>query len=481
MASSHLEKELLCSICLSIYTDPVMLKCGHNYCRDCIDCGLDTQERSGGYFCPFCRKMFQERPALLRNITLRNIAETVKTQDEASEMKKKKLRNVMPKLMTEREKTEKRVQSLQERRRNGQGKADDETERVTVLFRDFRSRLEDLEKRVLSEISGQVERVLLSLSDMIQQLEIKKVKLSGEMRHIEMLCNMTDPLTVLQESDTGDLCDTEDGDDEDRERHDKLLHDGGDLDVAGISRTLHTCLSVIMSGLNVQSSCYSTLSKRVITQFKAELFRPCAQPIPTIERLHPQAGRPNIWQQTLKKHGVTDILLDVSTAGNNLHISNDRKTASFSSSHQNRPDTPKRFECPQVLSNQSISSGQFYWEVDVRGSGIWRVGMCYTSIDKRGDQSLIGYNKKSWCLEKWGHSQYSMIHDKKEIPLTSNMSSNRVRIDLDYELGRISFYDLCSPIQHLYTFTATFTEPLHAALWVLGGSIRFTGWRVCVV
>ncbi|XP_077346677.1 E3 ubiquitin-protein ligase TRIM39-like [Lithobates pipiens] len=477
MASSHLEKELQCSICLSIYTDPVMLKCGHNYCQDCIDCGLDTQKRSGRYFCPCCRKMFQERPALLRNITLPNLAETVKTQDEASEMKKKKLRNVLPKLMTEREEMEKRVQSLQERRRNVQEKADDETERVTVLFRDLRRRLEDLEKRVLSEISGQAERVSLSLYDMIQQLEIKKVKLSGKMRHIEMLCNMTSPLTVLQESGTGDLCDTEDGDDEDRERHYKLLHDEGDLDVAGISHTLHTGLSDIMSGLNGQTSCYSTLSKRDITQIKAELVRPCPPPIPTIKIPHPQAGRPNIWQQTLRKSGVTDILLDVSTAGNNLHISNDRKTASFSSSHQNRPDTSKRFECPQVLSNQSFSSGKFYWEVDVRGSGIWRVGICYTSIDKRGDQSLIGYNRKSWCLERWGHSQYSIIHDGKEIPLPRKVSSNRVRIDLDYEVGQISFYDLCSPIQHIYTFTATFTEPLHAALWVLGGSVRFTGWR----
>ncbi|XP_040216162.1 tripartite motif-containing protein 6-like [Rana temporaria] len=135
----------------------------------------------------------------------------VETLDEASEMKK--LRNVLQKLMTEREKMAKRVQSLQEHRRKVQGKADDETERVTV-----------------------------------QDLEIKEKDLSRKMVDIEELCNMTDRLTVLQESDTGDLCDTEDGDDEDRERRDKLLHDAGDLDVAGISYTLHTGLSYIMSG-----------------------------------------------------------------------------------------------------------------------------------------------------------------------------------------------------------------------------------------
>ncbi|CAI9545750.1 unnamed protein product [Staurois parvus] len=118
---------------------------------------------------------------------------------------------------------EERVQSLQEHRRKVEEEAAGDTERVTALFRDLRRHLEDLEKRVLREISGRAEQVSIFIRD----LEIKKEELSRKMRDIEELCNMTDPLTVLQESDTGDLCDTEDGDNEDRERHEELLHDGG--------------------------------------------------------------------------------------------------------------------------------------------------------------------------------------------------------------------------------------------------------------
>ncbi|XP_040203021.1 E3 ubiquitin/ISG15 ligase TRIM25-like [Rana temporaria] len=75
MASADLRAELECSVCLNIYTDSVNLRCGHNFCRVCIDRVLDTQEESGDYFCPVCRKRFRSRPALQRNITLRNIAE----------------------------------------------------------------------------------------------------------------------------------------------------------------------------------------------------------------------------------------------------------------------------------------------------------------------------------------------------------------------------------------------------------------------
>ncbi|XP_077330728.1 uncharacterized protein LOC143973770 [Lithobates pipiens] len=759
MASADLRKELECSVCLNIYTDPVILKCGHNFCRDCIGRVWDTQEGSGGYSCPECREEFQDRPALHRNITLRNIVENflsthpdqeesgvfctycihtpvpavisclhceaslcdnhlrvhskspehvlcdpttslenrkcsvhkkileyyctedetcicvscrldgehrghqVETLDEASEMKKKKLRNVLQKLMTEREEMEKRVQSLQEHGRKVQGEADDETERVTVLFRDLRRRLEDLEKRVLREFSGQAERISGIINDLVQDLEIKKEELSRKLRHIEELCNVTDPLTVLQESDTGDLCDTEDGDDEDRERHDKLLHDGGDLDVGGISHTLHTGLSDIMSGVNVEKCPGTHVYPHSTTKGEGHInaepsrrppqpsptiqpsrgppqpsptiqpsrgppqpsptiqpsrgppqpsptiqpsrgppqlsptiqpsrgppqpsptiqpsrgppkpspniqpsrgppqpsptiqpsrgppqpsptiqpsrgppqpspaiqpsrgppqpsptiqpsrrppqpsptiqpsrgppqpsptiqpsrrppqpsptiqpSRGPPQPSPTIQHSHLQAGGPNIGavQQTSGVSGITDILLDVRTAANNLHISDDRKTASYKS-HQNRPETPERFQYHQVMSSQRFSSGRHYWEVDVGGSEYWIVGMCYPSIDRRGGQSLIGYNKKSWSLERGLLiNQLSVRHDSNKTPLPGSVPSGRVGIDLDYEAGRISFYDLCDPIRHLHTFTTTFTEPLHAGVYVGGGCIKICG------
>ncbi|XP_040191590.1 E3 ubiquitin/ISG15 ligase TRIM25-like [Rana temporaria] len=575
MESADLRKELECSVCLNIYTNPVTLICGHNFCQDCIGRVLDTQEESGGYSCPECRKAFQDRPALHRNITLRNIAENfpsaqpdqessgflctycihtpvpavksclhceaslcdnhlrvhskspehvlcdlttslenrkcsvhkkileyyctedstcicvscrldgehrghqVETLDEASEMKKNKLGNVLQKLMNEREETKKRVQTLQEHRRKVQGKADDETERVAVLLRDLRRRLEDLEKRVLSEISGQAERLSLSLSDMIQQLEIKEQDLSRKMGDIEELCNLTDPLAVLNESVTGDLCDTEDEDDDDRERHDKFLHNGWNLDVVGISCTLHTGLSDIMSGVNIciDTHVYShntTTSGEV--HINAEQIKKRLKLTSTIQRSHNEHIGPVIGavQPTLGLSGVTDILLDVSTAGNTLHIFDDGKTIS-SSSYQNFPETPERFQCPQVMSSQSFSSGQHCWEVDISGSEYWKVGICYPSIGRRGVQSWIGCNKKSWGLERLWGDQYLVIHDRKEIQLTSNVSSNRVRIDLDYEAGRISFYKLCDPIRHLQTFTTTFTEPLHVVLGVWKGFIKVSG------
>ncbi|XP_073506226.1 E3 ubiquitin/ISG15 ligase TRIM25-like [Phyllobates terribilis] len=519
MASAILRDELLCSICLSVFKDPVMLRCGHNFCRVCIDRVLDTQDESGVYSCPECREKFQERPALMRNLYLHNVAERFLitqpeqeeitgicctycvdspvpavrsclhceaslcdkhlrshskspehvlsdpstslekrkcsvhkkileyycTEDavcicvscslagehrghrvemlvETSEKKKKELRNVFQKLNTKREETEEKIRSLEERRRKAQEKAAGEAERVTALCTDIRRRVDDLEKKVLSEISRQEKEESLSLSALIHQLEIKKDELSRKMRHIEELCNMTDPLTVLQEPDTGDLCDPEEeGGDEDTGGHDKQLHDGDDLDVAVISHTLHTLCEVI-SGI-----------------------------------------RSGIYVE-----GPADILLDVTTASNNLQISDDLKTAIWSQMNRNYPERAERFQYPQVMSRRGFTLGCHYWDVEMSRSGEWIVGMCYPSIDRRGGQSYIGNNKKSWSLWRY-NNQFLVIHDSKEIQLHHQISSDRVRICLDYGAGQLSFYELCDPIRHLHTFTSTFTEPLHAAFCIFSG------------
>ncbi|XP_069809971.1 E3 ubiquitin-protein ligase TRIM11-like [Dendropsophus ebraccatus] len=527
MASADMRDELLCSICLNLYTDPVILRCGHNFCRDCVDHVLDTQDGSGVYSCPECREEFLERPELQRNITLRNVAERFRSSqphqeeitgicctycihspvpavrscllceaslcdnhlrvhskspehvltdpstslengkcsihkellkyfctkeaicicvscslagehrghrvemlDEAFKKKKKKLENVLQKLMTKREKTEERVRSVEERRRKQQEKSSGEAERVTALFTDIRRRLDDLEKRVLSEISRQEEQLSLSLSDVIQKLEIKKNELSRKMRHIEELCNMTDPLAVLQEPDTGDLCDPEEEEEEEGGDEDTAGYDRGDRSVELISHLSHT-LSDILRGVNIAFY---------------------------------------VWDPA-------DMLWDVNTVANNLLISNDRKTATWTRITQNHPETAERFQYNQVMSMGRFSSGRHYWDVEISRSGLWRVGMCYPSIDRRGHHSYIGDNIESWCLYGgWVcNTQYSVIHDIRKTQLPHRISSDRVRIYVDYEAGQLSFYELCDPIRHLHTFTTTFTEPLHAALCVYNGAIKTLG------
>ncbi|OCT59618.1 hypothetical protein XELAEV_18001040mg [Xenopus laevis] len=436
-SAADLRDELSCSICLSIYTDPVSLLCGHNFCRDCIGKTWDSQEGSGAYSCPECRAKFQHRPALNRNRTLGNITERLlSAQPEPGDtgipctycipasipaaqwcplceaplcdahvrVNCKSNEPTQPSISLRNE-----IERGAQRPRKEVGeRATGETERVTGQFGDNMECLETPEKRLLSDISRHKEELFIQVWDLMDQLEIKKDELSRKVRHIKEMCNMVDH---LQERESHGAADNEGG------RDDIKVPAVGDLDL--ISETLLTGLAAIVTGV---------------------------------------MGR-------IPGQEATDLLLDINTAGNYLSVSLDKKCASSSLTDQRRPQTPQRFQTPQALSTRSFSSGRHYWELEVHQSGSWRVGVAYPSIERRGDQSWIGNNNKSWCLCR-GCNTYSVRHDWKDTYLAHVPSCRRIRISLDYESGRLSFYELSEPIRHLHTFTATFTEPLHAAVWL---------------
>uniref|UniRef100_A0A8C5LJJ0 E3 ubiquitin/ISG15 ligase TRIM25-like n=1 Tax=Leptobrachium leishanense TaxID=445787 RepID=A0A8C5LJJ0_9ANUR len=529
MASTSLRDELTCSICMDIYSKPATLTCGHSYCQGCITRTWDNQEERE-YTCPECVHRFRAKPKLSRSQRLANIVDNfrsthpehedvgihcryclqasvpavktclhcdahlcadhfethsklaehvfveptsflenktcsvhkkileyyccedatlicvycrvgeehsghqVETLTEALEKKKNHLRNILEKLTSERQDAELRVQSLQELGRQAQAKANVEKERAASIIKAVEEQLEALGKRVFGEIARQEEKVSLQISAHIQLQESKKEELSRKMSDIEGLCNMTDPLTVLREREShkADYCVVAVGDTSDS--GDAEAHNVGHLDVAMISVTLHSGLAEILNGVMGQRRALESPD------------------------LSPSVNTP------------LDILLDVNTASHNVSVSEDLKTVSLAGIDQSHPGPPERFQSyPQVLSSRSFSSGIHYWEVEGSESGVWEVGVAYPGIDRTGEQSWFGNNNKSWVLRRWNEMNlYYVTHNcnVKELHLTR--SCRRVGIYLDYEAGRLSFYELCDPIRHLYTFSATFTEPLHAVFGVEG-------------
>uniref|UniRef100_A0A8C4T3F0 Bloodthirsty-related gene family, member 1 n=1 Tax=Erpetoichthys calabaricus TaxID=27687 RepID=A0A8C4T3F0_ERPCA len=66
---------LTCPVCLDIFTSPISTPCGHSFCMECI---TRYWGRSGDCICPFCKKIFRQRPDLNINRTLAEITEEFK-------------------------------------------------------------------------------------------------------------------------------------------------------------------------------------------------------------------------------------------------------------------------------------------------------------------------------------------------------------------------------------------------------------------
>ncbi|KAM4025954.1 E3 ubiquitin/ISG15 ligase TRIM25-like isoform 1-T1 [Anomaloglossus baeobatrachus] len=519
MASAELRDELRdelnCSICLSLYTGPVSLRCGHNFCCSCIVSVLDAQQAAGGYSCPDCRAEYPERPALEKNRKLENIVEcfsstqpdieetrilctycdspapAVKTclqceasfcekhlsrhskssehmlvepnvtleerkcpthkevlkyycaidnacicvscwvagdhrehyvelLDMASQKKKEKLRKYLDDLNPQIAKVQTRVQNLQDHKRKIQEKASDKRKNVSNKFMGIKNQLEMAEKKVLSEISRQEEKIVSQISHLIEKLEIQEDELSRKMRDMEEMCHVTDPIRLLRKSD---ITVFSHGGDEDTGGDVGEVSSEGDLDEVLISLTLHRSM------------------RDVVTNVTSELG------------VH-----------------VPDILLDVDTASRWVKLSEDLKTATESDEKRDRRKSSGKFVTyNQVLSRCGLSSGRHYWEAEWDQIGEWEIGMSYSSIEKKGEQSGIGYNDKSWCLGMYD-GQYRVYHNSVKLALSVKPTCLTLGVFLDYEAGLLSFYELCDPIRHLHTFTASFTEPLHVVFYVNDGA-----------
>ncbi|KAG9463527.1 hypothetical protein GDO78_021562 [Eleutherodactylus coqui] len=546
MASADLRDELECSICLSLYTDPVSLRCGHNFCRSCIVSALDAQEAAGVYSCPDCREESPQRPALEKNRKLANIVERflssqpdmesrifctycikspvlavrtclhcetsmcqehlgahnkaadhiltdptssfgnkkcsvhkkvleyycpqdaaclcvtcclvgkhqghqVELLDEASEKKKEKLRKYLGKLNPQKAELQTRVQNLQGQKKNIQEKASEKRKNIRKLFMDMKEQLEMAEKKVHSEISRQEDEIVSQISHLIKELEKEEKELSGKMHHMEQMCHITDPIrllqerditdngtdptTVLQELDQGAVCRDKSAAAEKeapvheatkKEKEEEKLREDLDEDLISLTvyRSMRDIVTSVTSGLGFQ---------------------------------------------------VPDILLDEDTACILVELSDDLKTATDLEEKRQRPESPRRFlRYWQVLSRCGLSSGRHYWEVTWNQVGRCIIGVSYPSIEREGELSIIGSNDKSWCLTlDAGYCR--AYHNSVLLHRSVRPTCPTFGVFLDYEAGRLSFYELCDPIRHLHTFTASFTEPLHVAFYVdYGASVTIT-------
>ncbi|KAJ6652550.1 hypothetical protein lerEdw1_011426 [Lerista edwardsae] len=72
MASSMAE-DLVCSVCLSLFQEPHMLRCGHNFCLSCLESCVPGSSRSSTGKCPECRHPFS-RQDFTCNRALANLA-----------------------------------------------------------------------------------------------------------------------------------------------------------------------------------------------------------------------------------------------------------------------------------------------------------------------------------------------------------------------------------------------------------------------
>ncbi|KAK7930589.1 hypothetical protein WMY93_006984 [Mugilogobius chulae] len=154
-----------------------------------------------------------------------------------------------------------------------------------------------------------------------------------------------------------------------------------------------------------------------------------------------------------------DVTLDPDTAHPKLVLSEDLKQVHHSNQKRALPENPRRFsQCCCVLGRQKISSGRFYFEVQVGGKTEWDLGVVRESINTQGKIALKPTNGQ-WVIWLRSGSEYRALAGRSVV-LNPRRAPVKVGVFVDYGQGVVSFYDAGSG-EILYSFTGcSFEESL---------------------
>ncbi|KAM6982008.1 tripartite motif-containing protein 16-like [Tautogolabrus adspersus] len=163
-----------------------------------------------------------------------------------------------------------------------------------------------------------------------------------------------------------------------------------------------------------------------------------------------------------------DITLDPNTANRELLLSDGNRKVTNTGQQRRCPRHPDRFtDRYQVLSPESLT-GRCYWEVEWRGTV--HVAIAYKNINKAGGgaECVFGFNDKSWMLYYYNNDFNFWYNDV--LTRVSGPQSSRVGVYLDHRAGILSFYSISETMTLLHRVKTTFTQPLHAGLFIGRGS-----------
>ncbi|XP_072921424.1 nuclear factor 7, brain-like isoform X2 [Hemitrygon akajei] len=453
-----LTEEVTCPICLDFFTDPVILECGHNYCRSCITRCWERKERNS---CPECREEFADR-TLKVNRALANLSEKARKLNLNLKGKESKLH------------CEKHEEEL---------KLFCETDKtlICLICRDAREHkshnfmpINEAAEIYKGRVKSSLDSLTKKKSDFEEMEQQQKEKISGVRSHrfqSHITSHFAELRRVLTEKEQRALRDL-------REEEERILN------------PMEKNLREIQENLNSIQEEISKLQERMgqhenimFLMEEARQKRRISDEEQTLsvtdgallaeKFYHPYLFDTALGEalDSIKRVSVT---LDVETAHPALEVSEDRKSVRRTGTWRNLPDTGKRFTIRLcVLGSEGFTSGTHYWEVEVMGNGGWCLGVAAESVERKGELRKSPENG-FWIIER--------INDKMRVYTSPGFRHpagpipRRVGVYLSYESGIISFYNVETK-SHLHTFSGNeFTEKLYPLLetWDINKWLRIS-------
>ncbi|XP_029979464.1 E3 ubiquitin-protein ligase TRIM39-like [Sphaeramia orbicularis] len=502
------EDQFLCSICLDVFTDPVSIPCGHNFCKSCISEHWDNNEI---YQCPMCKKAFYPKPELYVNTFISEMVAQFRLEaqhepniyssdqqaakpgqvpcDVCSGTKLKALKSCLVCLTSycrthlephltvsglKRHRLIHPVENLEDRMCRKHDKplelfcktdhtcicllcpVEDHKNHEFVRLKEEHKKQKAELKKTKAEFQQMIQERRLKIREIQHLVELSKNAADRETAEgVEVYTGLMDSvqksldqlLEEIQEKQRTTEKQAEDFIKELEQEICELEKRSTEVEqLSGSEDHLHF----------VQRFTCVKAAPSMKTWTKVNVCPPSYEG--TVERAVSELEKKltedmkKVFEADLKRvqRYEVGVTLDPNTAHPKLVLSEDRKQVHHGDKWKKLPDKPQRFSiyC-NVLGKQSFSSGRFYFEVQVKGKTDWTVGVARESINRKEKVPLSpqdGY----WTIGLRNGNEFRAFAGPGVL-LSLKSVPQKVGVFVDHKEGLVSFYDVDSSVL-IYSF-----------------------------